>query len=323
MPTELFALAEALRKRGEPFAVATVVRAERPTSGKPGDKAIVTCTGELLGWIGGSCAAPTVIRTALQVIEEDRARLVRLSAEPDAEAPREGVLDLPLTCYSGGTMEVFIEPHQPQPALLVVGGKPVARALVRLGAAIGYRVFQLSAEDDPAEGAEQVGSWEAASGLLGPLTWVVVASHSEGDEALVESALRDGAAWVGLVASPRRAGAIRAILAERGVPAETLDRLESPAGLDLGAREPEEIAVSIVARLVQLRRSVERLGWGVDGRAESRAEGVAIDPVCGMEVEIAGARHTHEHAGETYYFCCGGCLRAFASDPARHMASRR
>ncbi len=326
MTFDFFGLAHRLRERGEPFATATVVRVERPTSGKPGDRAIVTLAGELHGWIGGSCAAPTVIRESLAALEDGESRLVRLSSEPEDRELREGITDLSMTCFSGGTMEIFIEPNPPRPRLVVVGGQAVARALAALGAAMGYEVVGVGGAGGPTPDGASLPGPEAIAGRVHPLTAVVVASHGEGDEVALEHALESEAPYVGLVASPKRAESIRKYLRVRGISEERLAALHAPSGLDLGAREPEEIALSILAEIVQLRRATERFSWrGAEGaEAAGAATGraapeTAFDPVCGMPVAVAGAVHVHEHDGAAYYFCCGGCQAKFSADPERYL----
>ncbi len=318
MTFDFFGLAHRLRERGEPFATATVVRAERPTSGKPGDRAIVTLDGELHGWIGGSCAAPTVIRESLAALADGESRLIRLSSEPEDQALREGITDLSMTCFSGGTMEIFIEPNPPRPRLVVVGEQAVARSLAALGAAMGYEIV------GGGGGVAGPVRPEAIAERVHPLTAIVVASHGEGDEIALEHALTSEAPYVGLVASPKRAASIRKYLAVRGVSEERLADLHAPAGLDLGAREPEEIALSILAQIVQLRRATGRFEWEAEAGPADAAEAgeapaAARDPVCGMSVEIAGAVHVHEHDGSAFYFCCGGCLARFAAEPERYL----
>jgi len=256
MGDDFFEQAAELQRAGAPFATATVVRAERPTSGKPGDRAIVTADGQMHGWIGGSCAQPTVVREALAALREDQGLLVRLSPDPGAQAPRAGLRDVPMTCYSGGTLEIFIEPHHLRPRLLVVGGLPVARALVHLGHSMSYHVI-LADPDHP--GGVVPGADELLTNLddlpsrvsLG--TYAVMATHGHYDELALERLLPTVAPYVGLVAS------------------------------------------------------------------RSRAE--ASCPVCGMAVAIAGAKHTYEHVGTTYYFCCPGCRYAFVKAPASYVAA--
>ena len=115
MYDEFFAKAHELMEAGQPFVTATVVRAERPTSGKPGDKAIVTIDGVMHGWVGGSCAQPTVIQESLRALTDDTCRLIRLSTDPAKQIPRDGLLDMSMTCFSGGTLEIYIEPQRPKP----------------------------------------------------------------------------------------------------------------------------------------------------------------------------------------------------------------
>lgn len=345
MTDPFFGEAQGLLDAGRPFATATVVRIERPTSGKPGDRAIVTLDGRLSGWIGGSCAEPTVVEEALRAIADNRSRLIRLSPNPGAAPVPEGVSEVALTCFSGGTLDIFIQPHQPQPRLLVVGSSPVTRALVSLGRAMDYRVIAL----DPDAAGEVAGAHEtlrdvtALAGSVTPLTFVVVSTHGNYDEPAVAAALRTHAPYVGLVASHTRGEAVRAALRAEGVGEEALARLSLPAGLDIGARRGDEIALSILAELIQVRRSMERVEWeaevgsdrapaaspaapavaapddGAPAGEEPAVEAVAIDPVCGMSVRIEGAKNTFEHDGRTWYFCCGGCRGRFAAQPEAYL----
>jgi xanthine dehydrogenase accessory factor len=293
---QFFEHADSLVKAGRPFATATVVRAEKPTSGKPGDRAIVTLDGTLTGWIGGSCAEPTVIREALRAIERDRSILIRLSPEPGRHAVPDGITEVAMTCFSGGTLDIFIEPHQPRAHLVVAGSSPVAEALVRLGRELDYHVIAL----DPDAAADVRGAErtlrnvsELASTVT-PLTFVVVATHGEFDEATLAAALRTEAPYVGLVASRRRGEAVRAALREEGVTEEQLARLKLPAGLDIGARCGDEIALSILAELVTVRRSIERVDWKEQpdadagaARAETTAASTAAESTSGRVAAAA------------------------------------
>ncbi len=328
---DFFARGHELWQSGKAFATATVVRAEKPTSGKPGDKAIITAEGEMFGWIGGSCAQPTVIAEALKAMRENRSILIRLSNEARPAGERGGLTELPMTCYSGGTMEIYVEPHQPRVRLVVVGGQHVAQALVHLGRAMGYEIVSVVPEgevDQIAEPDQQVSDLEALSELLNPGTCVVVATHGHYDEVALEPALKSGAGYVGLVASRKRAESVVEYLRGKGLGDEELAALHVPAGLDIGARRGDEIALSILAEIVQYRRQAE----GMEELAETPTEATAatevgtapetaIDPICGMSVKIAGAVHTHEHEGTTYHFCCAGCQTRFASAPQSYLAA--
>ncbi len=324
MYDEFFAKAHELTLKGEPFATATVVRAEKPTSGKPGDKAIVTLDGVMYGWIGGSCAQPAVIEEARAAIARDEGRLVRITPLPERSTP-EGVKEVAMTCFSGGTLDVWVEPQQPRPRLLVIGHLPAAQALAHLGKAMSYRVIAV----DPEGGAgmdhadEVLTDLGALASKINPLTYVVVASHGHFDEEALERVLRTPAPYVGLVASRKRARPILEHLRRQGFRDDQVARVEAPAGLDIGARRGDEIALSIMAEIVQRRRKAEGVQWPAseDAAADSDAEPTAaIDPICGMSVPTRDARHTFEHAGTAFYFCCAGCQEKFAADPEQYLA---
>ncbi len=341
--------AHRLHAAGQPFVIATVVRAERPTSAKPGATAIVTADGQLTGWVGGSCAQPTVIREALQVLREGQPALLRM-APPDrlsgpGAAPAEGVRVRAMTCISGGTLDIYLEPHLAQPQLVAISHLPIAQALADLGKALGYAVTVAGIEATPERfpHADRV-----LDGLdfghipLRPQTYIVVASHGNYDEEALTWALSTDAPYVALVASPKRAHAVVEYLRESGLSEERLARLKFPAGLDIGAVTPEEIALSILAETVQLRRRghgaatpsleatmpethhevhhEEHHHHAAEGEPQAAGAGEAVDPVCGMTVEIEGARYTSQYNGQTYYFCAAGCKRSFDKDPQHYLS---
>jgi xanthine dehydrogenase accessory factor len=323
LPEDFFARARELEARGEPFVTALVVRVERPTSGKPGDRALITSDGRLHGWVGGSCTRPTVLEVAREALRDGQSRLMRLATEPD-EARREGMTDLAMTCFSGGTMEIFLEPHLPRPKLLLVGHQPLAEAVADLGRVMGYRVVGIDpGSGEVASAAEKRAPLKDLPQAVDPVTFVVVATHGEGDEVAVEQALRAGAPYVGLVASRKRAEAIQRYLKVVGLSGDDLAALRVPAGLDIQARRPEEIALSILAEIVQVRRGMGEIAWPEEapGEVPTSERKTAIDPVCQMEVVVEGAQHTFEHGGTTYYFCCGGCRARFAESPTSFLGS--
>lgn len=323
---DYFALANRLQSEGRPFATAAVVRAEKPTSARPGDRAIVTADGTLHGWIGGSCAQPAVVRVALAAIADGRARLVRLSPDPGAHPAPAGYEELPMTCFSGGTLDVYVEPQHPQPRLLIVGDLPVAQALARLGRAMSWRVLAVAGDggaEAMAEADEVRTDLAAITAWATPWTAIVIATHGHFDEPAAAAALRTPASYVALVASRKRAAEVAAHLDAEGLTAERV-RLRSPAGLDIGARRGDEIALSIVAEIVQARRAEERAAAaapeaatpGVERPAPTAPPQTAIDPVCGMTVTVGEATPTVRHAGDQYWFCCAGCASKFARQTA-------
>lgn len=316
-----------------PFATAVVVRAEKPTSGKPGDKALITPDGTLHGWIGGSCSQPTVIREALKAMKEGKSRFIRLSPDPSKLTPREGLIDFPLTCFSGGTLEIYIEPQYPQPRLLVVGNMPVAQALVSLGKAMTYDVVVVDPDGDghsPADASQIVNSLADIAYYIRPDTYAVVATHGNFDETALEALLKGKPRYIGLVSSGKRFEAVREYLRLQGIGEADLKRIKAPAGLDIQAQQGDEIALSILAEIIQLRRNAPEYGdWTPPALAETPPasslepvelkSGVAIDLVCGMEVDIATAKFTYDYEGKTYYFCAPSCKTAFRKEPEKYL----
>lgn len=348
MYDDFFAKAHELTQAGVPFVTAVVVRSEKPTSGKPGDKAIITVDGVMHGWIGGSCAQPTVIKEALAVLAADEARLIRLSPDPEAQEPREGVQDMAMVCFSGGTLEIYLEPQHPRPRLLIVGTLPVAQALAKLGSAMNYHVLAVDLDGDSAsmtDAAEVLTNLDAMVAQIRPSTFIVVATHGNYDELALDKILRAKPGYVGLVASPKRAESVREYLTLQGLTETDLLPLKAPAGLDIQARRGDEIALSIMAEIVQKRRNAELLDLALFKQTEADEEegcscgcgdgadqpdsieltvmqpttAVAIDPICGMEVPVATAKYSHEHDGEMFYFCCAGCQAKFAQAPTEFI----
>jgi xanthine dehydrogenase accessory factor len=298
---DVFERIVALQRERVPFALATVVRSRKPASGRPGDRAVILADGSMQGWVGGSCAQPTIRREALRALADGKPRLVRLSPDvvQDGLDSEEGVVAYTMTCHSGGSLEVYVEPFSPPSRLFVIGASPVARSLLTLGAQLGF---------DTAGGAN-------VAAPATPDTWVVIASMGDGDELATEGALRSGAGYVALVASRRRAGGVLDYLRQCGLGGDVLSRLKAPAGLDIGAAAPAEIALSILAEIISERRKRREI--------QPVASSTSIDPVCGMEVDIATARWTTDFEGQTVRFCAPGCRRSFLADPTRFTPAMR
>jgi xanthine dehydrogenase accessory factor len=305
MNPDLLARAERLRAARVPYVLATVVRAERPASARPGERAIVHADGRVEGFVGGACAAATLRAQSARLLAggAERTTLLRIAPAPEPGAadpaaaggapPGTVVVDNP--CLSGGTLEIFLEAVMPSTLVHVFGDTPIARAVVAVGAAAGYEV---RATTDPAAPVPA----DAAA--------VVVASHGYDEPSVLRAALAADVPYLALVASPKRGAAV---LAELGLPAERAARVKTPAGLDIGARTPGEVAVSILAELVARRVAAPVT-------ASDAGPATAVDPVCGMEVAVGPATPSHAHAGRTWYFCAPGCRAAFAADPARYGA---
>jgi xanthine dehydrogenase accessory factor len=332
----IFARAAELDAAGRPFAIATVVAVRRPTSARPGSSGVVHPDGSIEGWVGGSCAQPVVVREALRALIDGQPRLLRLSKDAPAEGRRgDGVVELVMTCHSGGTLEIYVEPHLPAPVLWVAGTTPIAGALAELGSAAGWRVSIFDPVADPAAfpTAERV-VVGAELGATDPTAnpAIVVATQGVWDEEALAAALVRNAAYVGLVASPTRAAVVRAWLRDdAGIAEERLAALRAPAGLDLGAETAEEIALSILAELVQVRRGTAAFvaspgpatlaGGGPSPDPEPAVDDIVLlDPVCGMTVDRAHARHLAEHDGVVYAFCSMGCRTSFIREPTAYLS---
>jgi xanthine dehydrogenase accessory factor len=321
MRAELLQMAAELAQREEPFVLAVVVRRQPASSSQAGDMALITAAGAFHGFLGGSCTQPTVVREAKRVLAEGKPRLVALAPDPET-ARRPGVTVFPMTCNSGGSVDIYLEPVLPAPRLVVFGVSPTARALAKLSKAMGYSVIAVdpAAEPELFPSADQiVTDLGRAPRLYAPSKgprFAVVATLGERDEEAIRDALALSPDYLGVVASRRRFAQMRETLMERGVTAAALDAIRNPAGVSIGASTPEEIALSILAEIVERRRE-ERAG---EETRPAEAEATAIDPICGMTVVIAGARHVAEHAGRSWYFCCGGCRERFLADPERYIS---
>ena len=309
--------------KGEPFVTASVVRFQAPISGKPGDKAIIFADGKMWGWIGGGCAQPVVIKEALKALADGQPRLVRIS--PSA-ASEDGIVDYTMTCHSGGTLDIYIEPVLPKPHILILGRSPVAQTLARLGKAIHYRISVVAPGADR-EQFPDVDLLQTDLNLDGLKitreTFIVVSTQGEADEEALEQAARTSAEHLAFVASKAKAQKVLEYLREAGVPSERVSQIRAPAGLDIRAASPEEIAVSILAEIVQLK------GARAKPVAEPKKSALPVhnlpvlnnearDPVCGMRVNVSGAKYKSEHNGSIVYFCCAGCKQAFDRQPEKY-----
>ena len=311
MRPELLKLAARFAEREERFAIVTVVRREPPSSAHVGDVALVTESGEYHGWTGGGCTRSSVLLEAMRAIADGKPRLLSLSPEP---GDRPGVVFLPMTCESGGTVEIYVEPVLPAARLVLFGNSPTARVLSRIAQAMGYRVDVVDPDADESAFPDAKLHRSVEPGALPQGAQVVVATMGDKDIDAVEAALSRTPAYIGVIASAKRYALLRDALVAKGVSRDALDRVAAPAGLDIGARAPEEIAVSIMAQIVEYRNATAK---GTSAPAKPVRE--AIDPVCGMSVAIVGAPHKQEILGVTYYFCCAGCRGTFLADPKRYL----
>ena len=293
MPAAMFRRARQLADQGESFVTATVVRAQHPTSVAAGNMALVLADGTIEGFVGGACAEQSVRAYALQVLQGEEALLLRIlpfGDEADGPQGREvasedGAVTVENPCLSGGAVEIFLEPVVPDPRVLVVGDTPIAGAVLRLCAELGL--------DGVAVDGDQL---DPRPGDLA----LVVAAHGRDELRALRRALEAGLPYVGLVASAKRGDGVIGELRGDGVSAELLERIDVPAGLDIGARSPAEIALSILAKVITVRRL-----------SKPATAATAVDPVCGMTVAAVAGTRSAQHEGETVYFCGEGCEAEF------------
>jgi xanthine dehydrogenase accessory factor len=325
MRADLLRRAAELERSGVAFAIATVVRREPASSAQVGNTALIEESGAFHGWLGGSCIRPSVVREAVAAIAAASPRLVSLTPDPHADR-RPGVTALPMTCHSGGSVDIFIEPLVPAARLLVFGVSPAAQALARLAVVLGYAVDAIDpeAERSAFPDADRVlESLPASEAAVRPESqrqrlFAVVATLGQHDEDAALQALGVAPAYLGVIASRKRFAQIADTLLKRGVSPAALALITNPAGIDIGARTPEEIALSILAEIVQVRQALPALAENTPAPAAAAASD--RDPVCGMTVS-PDAKHRAEHAGRTYYFCCGGCREQFLAAPERYLSA--
>lgn len=273
-----------------PFVTATVVRAAKPTSVRPGDAAIVRVDGTIDGFVGGVCAQASVRLHAARVLETGEAVLLRLHPGAGSDEVQDGMIVAHNPCLSGGTLEIFLDPHLAAPRVLIVGETPIARALEEVARAAGYAVSR-GGEIDPQPS-------DAA---------LVVASHGDDEEVTaLRRGLEAGVGYVALVASPKRG---RAVIDGLDVDDALRALVKTPAGLDIGARNPADIAISILAEMISRRTA------HAPAPAAPAVE-TAVDPVCGMQVVVGDATPSLCVGGERVYFCCDGCRSTYADEHA-------
>jgi xanthine dehydrogenase accessory factor len=311
--------AKELAEQGSAFVVATVVRVQQPTSVKPGNAALIHDDGTIEGFVGGVCAQHSVRLYSLRALETGDPLLLRISPTGDSDDSGEedpslneevsnegGTVTVQNPCLSGGAIEVFLEPVLPPPRVLLAGDSPIVAALQRIGPELGLSLVPVSDGHGRAAAPER--------GDLG----LVVAAHGRDELDILRAGLEAGLPYVGLVASRKRGAAVVDQLREAGVGEEELSALESPAGLDIGARSASEIAVSILARIVEVRRRAAATAPRADVASRPIT---AVDPICGMTIVVGDDTPSIEHGGDTIYFCCMGCKLKFAEQHGSALAS--
>lgn len=340
----LLQLEQRLIDAAQPFAVVTVIKAGPPTSAWVGAQALVDSEGSLHGWIGGGCSRAIVIEAALQAIRSGSPKRIRISNEAALADADVELHTMP--CASNGTLELFIQPTLPAPLVLVLGSTPTALEACVLAQRVGLRICAAANVSAPlvALGVDHVIQGFNVDALSQAKPhMILVATQGDCDEDALEAALRTSAKAVLLVASERKAEKLRDAMRLRGIADQRLKALHAPAGPNIHAHTPLEIALGAVAGLVMLRRELEHERAAADACA-SRVAGASdeavpavppcesmasvqpraaryINPVCGMPVEIASAKHVVDYCGQHVYFCCDGCKVAFEHSPAKYLTA--
>lgn len=318
--------------KGSNFAIAQVIDRIAPSSGKVGDKALILDTGELIGWIGGGCVRGIVIKEALDVIRSKRYRRVRISPEGGSRETAT-YKEYVMSCQSKGTLEVMIEPVIPQPELIIVGKSNIARKLSLLAAAADFKVSVMASDADvqmfpTAYEVKDVVDFRSFKSVSN--TYVIVTTQGEDDELSVRKALQTAVKYVGFVASAKKSEDIRKYLLDQGISEKRITALRSPVGLDINAKLASEVAISILAEVIDHFRN----GNAADtmpvheastGKAEETPaagkfeEDYYINPVCNVPVSKKNPKHIIEYQGENVYFCCDGCKVSFEQEPAKYI----
>ena len=320
--------------RGSNFAIAQVVDRIAPSSGKVGDKALVLETGEMIGWVGGGCVRGIVIKEALEVIRTKKYRRVRISPEGGSRETAN-FKEYVMSCQSKGTVEVLIEPVIPHPEIIIVGKSNIGRKLSVLAAAADFRVTVMAADADIHQFPTAHRVIERVDfSELGNLTnaCIIVATQGEDDDLSVKKSLETAARYVGFVASSKKASELREYLMQEGIAEERIAALKSPVGLDINAKLAGEVAISILAEIIDHFRNGKSAQTRSEPRMEPHTTPAAeappggkfeeeyyINPVCQVPVSRKNPKHVLHYKGETVYFCCDGCKVAFEQNPAQYI----
>jgi len=278
-----------LRAREEPFVLATVVAYKSPQSAKPGSKAIIKADGSSIGWVGGGCVQPIVLREAKRALQTGQPKLLTISPD-DPRDDWKGVESFRMTCEGGGSLEIYLEPFLPKPQLLIVGASPVAETLAQLGDLLDFKVVVAGTD------------FSSVKDQINESSYVVVATMGNRDEEGLLAVIGTRPKYLGLVASRKKSEALFEYVRTTGTTDEDIAVITCPAGLEIGSEILPEIALSVAAEITRIRRtSVE----------QPRTVATAIDPICGMTVDVENAKYSSVVDGKTIYFCCLRCKETY------------
>ncbi len=326
MFNEFYQLATDLKAKGESFAAVTVVRNEAPSSGKTGDKAIVKSDGILRGWIGGGCVHSIMMKEVNESLVDGKPRFVRISPSP-TEGVTSGIKEYKMTCHSGGAIDLYIEPVLPKPHLIIIGKSINGRALMRIAKAADYRITLVADDATPEvfpDADVLTTDFDVSKLAFNASTFLIVATQGDNDEKALAAALSVKCRYVGFISSRKKREAVFSYLKQTGVTDAQLAAIHAPAGIDINGKTPEEVAISILAEIIQEFRMHDVESDFFDKNEEKTAKkaekpDIITNPVCGMPISKSMAKYTIEYEGQPIYFCCDGCKIKFDADPKKYM----
>jgi xanthine dehydrogenase accessory factor len=302
----------ALRIREEPFVLATVVAYKSPQSAKPGSKAIIKPDGTSIGWVGGGCVQPIVLRAAKQALQTGEPKLLTIS--PDAAHDDwKGVESYRMTCEGGGSLEIYLEPFLPKPQLVIVGRSPVAQTVAHLGHLLDFKIIVADTQATAAVFPEAdllLTNLSEVRHHIHESSYVVVATMGNGDEEGLLAVIGTRPKYLGLVASEKKSKALFEYLLETGTTPEDIAVVTCPAGVEFPGETLPEIALSVAAEITRVRRA---------SVIEPVENPLATDPICGMTVDVENAKYTSVVGDETIYFCCFRCKEIFDQPPVTQI----
>lgn len=322
MHNEFLQKAKKLNEGKEAYATAIIVRRKIPSSGKPGDKAIITKDGQIHGWIGGGCTRGIVLKESLLAIQEGKPRLISIS--PDANASSSSYSKMyKMTCQSGGEVDVYIEPVLPKPHIIIFGTSHIAMALCRISKAMSYQVSCVVQDTDKnlfPEADQLINISEFKTDEALENSHVIVCTQGDGDAEALYKAIELKQDYLAFVASHKKANAIFKDLRNMGLTFDQLKTIKTPAGLDINAKLPEEVAISILAQIIEDFRSKNSENHSKDGQIEIPNEDFYMNPVCKIPIQKSTAKHVIDYQGEQVYFCCDGCKVSFEKSPESYIS---
>jgi xanthine dehydrogenase accessory factor len=313
----------ALSNSHEAYATAMIVRRKTPSSSKPGDQAVITADGKIHGWIGGGCTRGIVLKEALLAMNDRKPRFVIISKDQSStELSNTKIYNM--SCQSGGEVEVYIEPVLPKPQIIIFGNSHIGMALAKLSKAMDYKVevVQTSIDKNVYPSADNIYSIDNFEiNEVHKQSYAVVCTQGEGDLAALSTALKMESQYLAFVSSPMKAQSIYTDLRKQeGATFDQLTKIKCPAGLDLGAKLPEEVAISILAEVIKkFRLDYEKEKTGKEAVLDIPNDDFYMNPVCNIPIQKSTAKHVLEHAGQKVYFCCDGCKVSFEKEPSKYI----